>query len=290
MKLKYFNSEQLYWLAEFGRSRRKISVDELKRNLHLIESPVFFLSTGRTGTQWFARLFSFAKGIKAYHAPAPDLASQNCYAYRIQKEASLSREARDEILGHIFLAGREQYLRYAYKCKRRYLETNNHITFFAYAIARLLPQASFVHVHRHPGDFASSGLKRRWYENDPTAIRQIVPVEASASGSWQGLNPLQKIGWLWKETNEFIEDFKASVPAERVFTFNFSSMNPETLKELLVFTGAEISASKINSLMGRKLNDQQFQASEKYKSWSSQDKEELAEICRPLAAKYGYTL
>ena len=156
--LKNFNSDQLYWHYTFGRSKRKISVDELKKNLQLIDRPVFFLSTGRTGTQWFAHLFSSAHGLKAYHAPDPDLAAQNCFAYKIQKQDPINKEETHEILSHIFLAGREQHLRYSYKCMRRYLETNNHLTFFASAIADLLPQAKFIHVHRHPGDFVSSGF------------------------------------------------------------------------------------------------------------------------------------
>lgn len=288
--LKHYNAEQLYWAAEFGRSKRKISVDELKQNLHLIDRPVFFLSTGRTGTQWFAHLFSSIKGIKAYHAPAPDLASQNCFAYRIQKEAQQSKDLDNEILKHIFLAGREQYLRYSYKCQRRYLETNNHITFFAHSIADMLPQAKFIHIHRHPGDFVSSGLKRQWYQEDGSTIRQIEPATPESKVPWAGLNLIQKIGWLWNETNEFIEDFKSSVPKERVSTFNFSEMTVDSLGELIEFSEANVSESKVKRLMKKKLNSQHFTSSEKYESWNSKDKQDLAEICSPLASRYGYML
>lgn len=288
--LKNFNSDQLYWYYEFGRSKRKISVDELKMNLHLIDRPIFFLSTGRTGTQWFAHLFSPASGLKVYHAPSPDLAAQNCYAYKIQKQGLLKREESNEILSHVFLAGREQYLRYSYKCFRRYMETNNHITFFAYTIADLLPQAKFIHIHRHPGDFVSSGLKRKWFLDNTSDIRQIEPVEGSFDTTWSSFNSIQKIGWLWKETNEFIEEFKNSIPEERIYTLDFSSMSVESLGELIEFTETKVSEKRGKRLIDKKLNVQRFSASEKYSNWTGKDKNDLAEICNPLATKYGYTL
>ena len=288
--LRNFNLDQLYWYLEFGPSKRKISPDELKKNLHEIDRPVFFLSTGRTGTKWFAKLFSYDRKLKAIHAPAPDLAAQNIFAYLLQKEQQYKKEQLNDIMSQIFMAGRETYLRYSYKCMRRYLETNNHITFFAYAIAELLPQARFIHIHRHPGDFVSSGLKRSWFQENSAAIRQIEPSEHDSAVSWSVLNPIQKIGWLWNETNEFIEDFKSTVPKERVFTFNFSEMNVESLNELITFTEAKVSESKVKSLMKKKINSQHFKSSELYESWNSKDKQDLAEVCNPLASRYGYML
>lgn len=288
--LQNFNVEQLYWYYEFGRSRRKISVDEFKQSLDQIDRPVFFLSTGRTGTQWFANLFSKAEGLKAYHAPSPDLATQNIFAYGLQKNDLLEKEQVNEILEHIFLAGREDYLRYSYKCMRRYLETNNHITFFAYTIAELLPQARFVHVHRHPGDFVSSGLKRSWYSQDRKGTRQITPVKGQAKAEWSSYSDIGKITWLWKETNSYIETFKQNIPSERVFTFDFSSMDVDSLRELIGFTETRISENRIRKEMNRRLNDQRFLSSEKYANWPDADKQLLTDVCIPLAKEYHYKL
>ena len=288
--LRNFNSDQLYWYYEFGKSKRKISVDELKKNLHMIDRPVFFLSTGRTGTQWFARLFSSAQGLKAYHAPSPDLAAQNCFAYKIQKQGLFKKEASQEILSHIFLAGREQYLRYSYKCLRRYVETNNHITFFAYTIADLLPQAKFIHIHRHPGDFVSSGLKRKWFLNGRSDNRQILPVDHSFDPTWSSFNTIQKISWLWNETNAFIETFKNTIPNERIHTLDFSSMDIDSLHELIAFSEVEVSEKRLKSQITRRVNVQRFSEAERYNNWPEKDKEDLAKMCNPLATRYGYSL
>jgi hypothetical protein len=288
--LKNFNFEQLYWYFEFGPSKRKISPDQLKQSLHEIESPVFFLSTGRTGTKWFANLYSYDRKIKAFHAPAPDLAAQNIFAYYLQKEQKHKKEQLYEILSQIFLAGRETYLRYSYKCGRRYLETNNHITFFAYAIAELLPKARFIHIHRHPGDFVSSGLKRNWYRGGVDEIRQITPVVGQDKENWSGYHMIEKIGWLWNETNSYIETFKKSLPSERIFTFDFSSMDFDSLIDLMLFTEAGISEKQIRKKIERKLNYQQFQSSEIYSNWTDAEKQMLADVCEPLAKKYQYKL
>jgi hypothetical protein len=288
--LKNFNHEQLYWRFTFGPSKRKISPDELKKRLDQIEKPVFFLSTGRTGTMWLARLFSHDRGIKSFHAPAPDLAGQNLFAYALQKNQALQKEQVHEILSQVFLAGRETYLRYSYKCMRRYLETNNHIGFFAYTIAELLPQARFIHILRHPGDFVSSGLKRNWYSSGEQEIRQIVPLHGRDKEAWPGYHDIQKIGWLWKETNSYIDTFKQSVPSEKVFTLDFSSMDMDSIKEMIEFAGAAISEKQIRKTLKRRLNQQQFQSSERYPNWPEAHKQMLAEICGPLVKKYQYKL
>lgn len=288
--LKNFNYEQLYWYFEFGRSKRKISPDELKTDLQDIDRPVFFLSTGRTGTKWFADLFSGDREIKAFHAPSPDLAAQNIFAYGLQQDQQLGQDRVNEILGHIFLAGRETYFRYSYKSVRRYLETNNHITFFAFAIAGLLPKARFIHIYRHPGDFVSSGMKRNWYIGKGKELRQITPVTDPDKAAWPSYSPVRKISWLWMETNSYIETFKKSLPSERVFTFDFSSMTFDSLKEMMLYTESRISENQIRKKITRRLNDQQYQSSERYVNWPDEERLALAQICGPLAQKYGYKL
>lgn len=288
--LKGLNPEQLYWLFEFGRPKRKISADGLRQNLHQIDRPVFFLSTGRTGTLWLSKLFSHTQGIKSYHAPAPDLSAQNCFAYELQKEESTDQQEIMDTLGHIFLAGREQVLRYSYKCQRRYLETNNHITFFAPVIAALLPQALFVHLYRHPGDFVSSGLKRGWYENDASRFRQIQPRDATTRELWSSYTSIQKIAWLWKETNEYIETFKQSMPGDRTFSLDFSNMDAASIREMAQFADIPLSEARISKRLHHRLNDQRFSQDEKYLQWSDQDREALSSICQSLADHYGYSL
>jgi hypothetical protein len=288
--LKGINPEQIYWLFEFGRPKRQISADALKQHLHLIDRPVFFLSTGRTGTLWLSKLFSHSPGVKSYHAPAPDLSAQNCFAYEIQKKGSIDQQEITDILGHIFLAGREQVLRYSYKCRRRYLETNNHITFFAPVIATLLPQSLFVHVYRHPGDFVSSGLKRGWYENDASRFRQIRPVDTATREDWSAYTSLQKIAWLWKETNAYIENFKQGMPADRVFSLDFSNMDPGSLREMAQFADIPLSKARISKRLHHRLNDQRFSREELYLQWPDQDRESLSAICQSLASHYGYSL
>jgi len=287
---KNIDLEQLYWNIIFGRSKRRISVDELKLNLHKISPPVFFISTGRTGTKWFADLFTQARGFKTFHAPSPDLAAQNCFAYTLQKNSSLQTEEINTILGHIFLAGREQQLRYSYKSEKAYIETNNHLTFFAPVIAALLPQAKFVHLYRHPGDFVSSGLKRRWYTSETTQLRQITPALPPVKEDFDTYNEIQKIAWLWNETNDFIETFKSDIGEKRSFSFDFSSMTLESLSDLIRFTGAHIPESRLKKRLHQSLNGQLYAQSEKYQNWPAKEKELLVNMCKPLADKYGYSL
>ena len=290
MKIKHnkISWKQIYWSLEFGISKQKISVDYLKKNLHLIDSPVFFLSTGRCGTQWFAELLKKDKSNKVFHAPEPDLGLQNVFVYKLWNNYK-SHSAERESIEQIFLAGREDYLRYSYKTKKRYIETNNHITFFAPVIAEILPSAQFVHVIRHPAEFVRSGIRRNWY-TEGKVNRQIFPVDFQFKKKWDKFSRLRKISWLWNETNEFIERFKGKVENERVYTFNFNELNENKILELCRFLNINVQGSSIKTMLKIKYNEQSKGSFPHYQNWSVKQKNELMKECKDLALKYAYKL
>lgn len=282
--------QQIYWLFEYGFPRKKMSPDEMLGRLELLDRPVFFLSTGRCGTKWFANLFKHSQEIKAFHAPKPDLSSQNIFAYHIQQNSDYSANEIYDILAHIFLAGRQEYLRYSYKTSRRYIETNNHITFFAPAIARMLPQSKFVHIVRHPGDFVSSGLKRHWYDDEGSNFRQITPCKGIDIDLWKNFSKIEKISWLWTVTNNFIEEFKSQIHSSRIITINFPTKKSEDIEILYDHLGIKIPNKNISKFFDKKMNFQTYKQSEKFEQWLEKDRADLKRICEPLALKYNFNL
>ncbi len=297
MKIKdifKLSSEDIYWSLKFGIPKKKGVIYDLRNEgFKTIDRPVFFLSTGRCGTKWFASLLGSDKHLKVFHEPQPNLGSQGRVVYEIYRKNELTvSENENELITEMFLAGREQYLRYSFKSQKRYVETNNHITFFAPAIHELLPSALFVHVYRHPGEFVRSAIRRNFYtEGNKEDLKRITPVDKTVdSAMWQHFDQLQKNAWLWNETNALIEDFKSKIPAEQVLSFNFNELTKEHVINLIHFVGAGVPESRISKAMGRKSNTQKKGKFSSYKDWNSTDKEKLQKICGRLANDYGYQL
>lgn len=287
--MKFPNTQQIFWLLEMGYPHKKANVYHLRNsNFTLLNKPVFFLSTGRTGTMWFAKLLKKDKRLKVYHSAMPDLAIQ-CKKIYTYKEA-LFNEKSDEfnLISEIFLAAREEYFRYAYKCNKRYVETNNQLIFFAPVIAKLLPSSLFVHLYRHPGEFVRSGLRRGWYNKDELMYKKLI--QPSNEKQWENYSKIQKISWLWNETNQFIEDFKKTIDPQRYFNFNFNELTVENVCKLRDFIQVDVSDKSIEKRLDKKANIQKSGEVPKYDNWDYSEKQILKNICLDLSKKYNYKL
>jgi len=295
MKLNEINKlhlEDYFWRLVFGKSKFRSTFLELRANVFkMLPPPVFFLSTGRCGTNWFAILLSEDKKLKVFHEPKPNLGVQGAVAYEIYTKRDFHpTPTEDQLLKEILLTGREQYLRYSYKTQKRLVETNNQITFLAPAIFSLFPDTKFVHLNRHPGEFVKSALRRKFY-NNVDDIKRIVPIEDNQYyKQWKGLDPVQKNSWLWTETNHFIEKFKSTLPEENHFYFDFSSLNMGQINDLCDFLKVNLKASSIRKIMKKPVNVQKSGKIADYTDWAEKDKESLHQICGDLASKYNYQL
>lgn len=281
--------EELAWILRYGRPKRKISSERMQSQLSLIEKPIFFLSTGRCGTKWFSNVLDQSPGVKVLHAPVPNFSMQNAYLYNLWQNKGISQKDRMEFSENLFTTGRVQHLRYLYKGGKRYIETNNHITFFAPALVKMFPDALFVHLYRHPGEFVRSGIRRGWFDHNQDATYKIIQPPTK-DGDWATYNQVQKIAWVWNETNFFIEKFKTGIDSERHFTFNFNFKSPETVASLFAFLEIDVPSNVIDSTIEKKVNQQKTGDFPKYEDWSPIQKKELQSICGDLASKYKFTL
>lgn len=286
--LKDIKAEDLLWIYRFGIPKHKISTEDFLSDLSQLKSPVFFLSTGRCGTAWFNDLLKHDPSVRDFHSPYPNFSIQNRFMYKLWQEKT-NDENKLETARQLFLCGREQHLRYAFKCDKRYFETNNHITFFAPMLRRIMPQSKFVHLYRHPGEFVRSGIRRGWYgKNTQANTKLIVPV--NPSDEWNKYSEIGKIGWLWNETNSFIENFKKNLDPGRIFNFNFNMLNPDSVHPLIQFLEITISGRALKKLLATKKNVQKTGQFPSYREWDDKQKAELMQSCGKLAASYGYTL
>ena len=293
MSLKDIIDENIIPLWYYGIPKRKGTFIDLRKNdFNDLFPPVFFLSTGRSGTKWFAELLNRGKNTLVFHVPKPDLSVQNVFAYNcLQKEQLQTDQDLWHAIAEIFLAAREQNLRYSYKTRKRYIETNNFLTFFAPVLAELFPESKFVHLYRHPGEFVRSAMDRNYYgEEDPWKMRRIKPVSGEYLNKWGHLSQLEKSAWMWNETNLFIEHFKSKINPDRIFSFNFNELTMENVKSLTQFIGVDFKENVIRKNIYRKKNVQKKKYFPPYYNWENESKNKLKAICGELADKYGYQL
>ncbi len=284
-KVKNSKLEDYYFTSLFGVSKKNVSKYFLREtDFKNLPAPIFFLSTGRCGTNWFEKLLSHDKNLCVFHEPTPNLAIQGKRAFELNSGNLSANE--NELLKEVFLSAREHYLRHSFKADKQYVETNNHLTFLASQIAEIIPHAKFVHLYRHPGEFVTSAMNREFFsENNHEDIKRIKPLTAE---NWEGYNQIEKCSWLWNETNLFIEEFK--LKNDNVFSFNFNELSKEKVMGLISFLDLNISENSIESLLTVKSNVQKTKRFNKYENWEGKDQLALKNICKELSDKYNYKL
>ncbi len=244
--------------------------------------PGFVLSTGRSGTLFLNRLLLLSPVAAAIHQPRPEL-------IRASRRAYEEIAHRPEIFAETFKSAREELVAEAAERGQVFIETNNRITFFAPIIRHIFPRAVFIHLVRHPGDFVRSGIRREWYSGTHSHdLGRIVPREGEMRERWDGLSPIEKIGWLWNETNQFIERFRETIPAEACLFVKAEELfsNRATAREITRFLGlGDVEVS--DRLLSRPANVQRRGRYPHYAEWPAEDKDRLQRIA-PLMSRYGY--
>jgi hypothetical protein len=220
------------------------NLNDLYNKVHRDAAPVFVLSTGRVGTKLFTELLNADDSVYAVHEPLPELTYHSMKAFKAPKgaEAKVGVDvARYELIRNAFLLG------------KKYVETNNRITFFAHALADLYPKAKFIHLVRNPDSFVKSGAQRGWYSGENVYDEGRIKMDDVSQ--WNALNNHEKIAWLWAETNRFIEVFKQSF-SSRTFTLKAEDLyagNENTLKAM-AFMEVKMSADELKKRVRKKVN------------------------------------
>jgi hypothetical protein len=268
-----------------NRRVRHVTMYQFKKEVLPSLSPVIFLSTGRCGTQWFKQILNTCPDIQPFHNPDPPFIEQSKTGYIYQKKD----ESYAPLIGELYLAGREKLLRQSYNHGKIFCETNNRITFFSRGIQKKIPNSKFVHLYRNPAAFIRSGISRKWYTGfSPHDIGRIEPLPGDPYfNQWPSMTPLEKIAWLWMETNRFILDFSQHVDPQHFFSYNFDQNSPKLLRNLFHFIGLECGVPG-HQKFSTAVNVQQKKTMPAYAEWSDDEKKAMIRIVGETASRLGY--
>ena len=245
----------------------KLPFTEVYRDLHDHYDPCFVLSTGRAGTMLMTEMLKDHPEIKVFHEPFPEITYYSEYAYHFRD--------RQEITKAVIDALRYEHIRNTALLGKKYLETNNRITFFAKELSELYPHSKFIHLHRDPVKFVESGLGRNWYSGMKLYDEGRIRPRPGSDIPWEKYSQVQKIAWLWKETNQFIEEFKATIPPERIMTFGAEEFfrDPVISVAWMKFIGiSPYPENKLMGMIGKPVNKQKASKIRKL------NKEEIAQV------------
>lgn len=255
-------------------------------------APVFILSTGRAGSKFIVKLLEHSANVSAFHEPHPTLQYFSDYAYQHQ--------ADDGTLTRMIDAARMESILEVFIKDKIYVESNQCLTFFAPVIARLFKNSKFIHLLRHPGDFVRSSIRKGWHKND--SIWESGRARLADKKPWAEMDQVERLSWLWRATNFFIERVKEQLPPHRFLTIRFEDLIGDTtkIKSLLIFIGCKkIKDGTIKDLQKRKINEFRIRPDEPpnmkkivdfpyYDEWDCDKRDRLKKYCAELAGIYGY--
>ena len=243
---------------------------------------VFILSTGRCGTALITKILEYSNQVLVYHNPIPVLEyASSCAAkgeipVETKKFAILASR-----LDHMFAKAKQE--------GKIFVETNCRITFFADALAELLPNSKFIHIVRNPVDFVTSGMNRQYYSQGSIQYQRI----SSDLESWKEFNQIQKITVEWNIMNGFIEKFKDDLPQNRIITFRcedlFEDINIS--KKLLNFINPDLDIPNkfIEQNLMKKINKNICNEFPKFSKWRKSEISSFNDVInKDLMRSYDY--
>lgn len=169
---------------------------------------VLIISTGRTGTEFVARLLNnlYGTDVLSVHEPAPDLLD---ISVRSKKENWSRRRLVWEMR-----KARAGYSKVCHQENRQfYVESNNNLSFLLPYLKDLFPRLKIVFFSRAPDTFLLSELNKKHGRKKFSLFgaddvrRRITPEligDTESSSSWPEWTRVRKIIWYWAMCNDYV--------------------------------------------------------------------------------------
>lgn len=235
----------------------------------------FFVSTGRTGTDFFTTLFNdLVENTWSLHEPKP--------AFR-RKASKLITNPFSPFDAAYFKLPR--VYRHSKRKEEWYVETNYHLFAAVPLIRKTFPDALVFHIIRDGREVVTSWLNRfRYITNDYILPYDIPGNEAQAY--WKEWNPLQKISWCWKTVNQHL----LKTPADMAVRFEdlFKGKKQACFDILDNFDNIEFDPKKVKKLLSQKVNPTRNDFFPEYAEWPEWWKKQFWEIAGDTMKRFGY--
>ncbi len=264
-------------------------------NLDWKKTPsAFAFSTGRTGTNFIADLFSnISTYTLALHEPGPDLFDLSVGRYRIGFENS-------EVAQQIKKKRRNQLYLMKKLNKSLYFESNPNLTFISDVLPSVFEESKYIIITRYYKDYILSAFNKSpdgtghfypYGEGDHR--KRINPFDFNDKeymSKWSSMHQAEKLAWFYKTANEFL--LKHWYDRPNVLWLKFedifhSNSGIEEIEKTLSFLDIDYSekVDEIERLLLSKVNDNRTLRTESYNQFPYEVKESIDDIVRPIVKK-----
>ncbi len=235
----------------------------------------FFVSTGRTGTDFFTDFFNnVVENSWSLHEPKP--------AFRKRGHQLMSREPHT--YERYYFALPRQY-KHARQSQEWYVETNYHLFAAIPLIREAFPGALVFHIVRDGRDVVSSWLNRWRYITNEHMTPFHIPNDP-AQELWKGWNPLQKLAWYWKNANLHAQQQHPDMTI--TFEELFKTRQEVIFEILEKFDGIRYDEGKVLESLQTKVNRNKMEFFPKYDEWPQLWKAQFWEIAGETMESFGY--
>lgn len=236
----------------------------------------FILSTGRTGTDFFTKLFNSDAVPDAWslHEPRPAFRARS---YQLVARYHTTFERLYFQWPRMRWHKRSQ--------KTWYIETNYHLFAAIPLIREAFPNAWIIHVIRDGRDVVTSWLNKYRYITNNHITPFQIPGDP-AQEAWSLWNPVQKLSWYWKTVNELV----ASQSPDLWLRFEYLFTPPYTdLFHLLEALPLEsYDPDRIQAMVSERVNPSKSQFFPAFQKWPQQWQQEFYAIAGPAMMRFGY--
>lgn len=186
--------------------------------------PIFFVSTGRTGTKFMARFFSDNfKDIHADHEPFPDVfpIAMDYFRNRISHEKAkfLFEHFRKSTIHKLDRQGIEVYI-----------ESNPRLGFMLPVIKELGGDVKIVHIVRNCIGYVRSGFsKEATIKGKTIKVRSASDPRSRITAKdlpedpyydrWDKMNRFERNCWFWQKKNRIIQQELKDFPNSKTFFY-----------------------------------------------------------------------
>ena len=269
-------------------------------------SPVFIVSTGRSGSNMLARVLGQHPALCALHEPRPHL---NPEAY-----ASWSGSHPTAVIRRHMRAKRDALIDQIQKNNFIYVESSHYCSHLI-PLLRAQYGAKFVHLYRDGRRFVRSGLDRaHWYDECSQASswadaakryvkrrlrrRYFVDFDGAPFTEHRLRPPralatrFEKIAWLWVEINRTILRSLDRVPEDAKMSLRLEGIDADALVALHDFAGVRVLPDLLEQMLAKarqKPNKTKDRTAIAPNEWSAWRQQRFEEIAGAMMAALGYT-
>ena len=188
-------------------------------------SPVFILSTGRTGTQFFEEYFNHTSGAVCRHEPWPSR------RFKFLSNLYLNQKVGPQRLGRIYQRSRKKLFRSLQG--RPYIESSNFIFGCMDPLKKVYGEVKIIHLVRHPQGYVASHLGKGFWKGHKRFFARYVPYWLENLSVNDPSDPIQLLSARWNYVNGQIGSYATRHPYLKIRFEDLFSDDRDTASETL---------------------------------------------------------